>query len=458
MKTWVSRAELLQVPGFLGEFGDDDFILTLEGFSSYYPAPCRGTGGGVCMRDLVGPTGVLLLILAAAFGLRVVAACVVDQRAQAAGEICLIPGDADGYWELGGKLARGETYSLYSPPRYVLRMPGFPAVLAVSQFVFGEATLPARVLLAGIGTLCCALAYLLGRELVNDAVGLMAAAATSVTPVYVGFSVLFLSEMSFAAAMLLSLWLFVRLVKALRAKTPFWGLAIGTGLAIALATYLRPTWLLVAPMAGMVLVVIAPWVPRNWLAAGGILAALFVAMTPWVIRNWMVTSHPVVTTLWSGPSLYDGLHAGASGDSNMQFIETDHLMGRMSEYEMNREYSRRAWAFVRENPVGTLQLAAVKQIRYWNPLPNGAQFSDWKLQLLTACGTIPLYLFALCGVWRHRSNWLLLLCTLGPLLYFAGLHLLFVGSIRYRLPAEFPLWVLAAAGAVHPLFFPPRQS
>jgi hypothetical protein len=37
--------------------------------------------------------------------------------------------------------------------------------------------------------------------------------------------------------------------------------------------------------------------------------------------------------------------------------------------------------------------------------------------------------------------------TLGPLLYFAALHLLFVGSIRYRLPAEYAVLVLSAAGA-----------
>jgi hypothetical protein len=46
--------------------------------------------------------------------------------AQKPGQLCLIPGDAEGYWELAGKLAAGQEFSIYDPPRRLLRMPGFP--------------------------------------------------------------------------------------------------------------------------------------------------------------------------------------------------------------------------------------------------------------------------------------------------------------------------------------------
>ena len=45
------------------------------------------------------------------------------------------------------------------------------------------------------------------------------------------------------------------------------------------------------------------------------------------------------------------------------------------------------------------------------------------------------------------SGWPLVL-TWGPVLGFAGVCLVFVGSVRYRLPGEFPLAVAAAVGGL----------
>ncbi len=42
----------------------------------------------------------------------------------------LIMGDAQGYWDLGQRIADGQPYELYG--RYVLRMPGYPAFVAGS--------------------------------------------------------------------------------------------------------------------------------------------------------------------------------------------------------------------------------------------------------------------------------------------------------------------------------------
>jgi hypothetical protein len=179
-----------------------------------------------------------------------------------------------------------------------------------------------------------------------------------------------------------------------------------------------------------------------------LLAAFGVAYAPWVIRNHDVTGHWVITTLWVGPSLYDGLNPNATGDSDMTFFDRDNLLGRMSEHDMDQEYRRRAWAFAAANPGRTAQLALIKAGRYWSPLPNADQFQQPLVAFGLLAATLPLYLFAIVGLWAHHRDWRLLLVTLGPAVFFAAVHMLFVGSIRYRLPAEMPLWVLAAAGIV----------
>src|SRR5947199_1408493 len=95
---------------------------------------------------------VVALVLRLAFALGV-------QRIVSAqpGRLCLIAGDAEGYWELAGKLSRLEEFSIYDPPRKAMRMPGFPALLAIPRMLFGDSPLAARIVLAAVGTAACGL-------------------------------------------------------------------------------------------------------------------------------------------------------------------------------------------------------------------------------------------------------------------------------------------------------------
>ena len=395
----------------------------------------------------------LWLTLFLAFAVRLVLACAVQYEvSKTPGRLCLIAGDAEGYWELAGHIAAGKEFSIYDPPRRLLRMPGFPALLALPRLVFGDRPFAARILLALIGTLACGLTYWLGYELAGQAVGVMAAAYTAVSPTMALFSVLFLSETAFAAALLASLIAAARLLRCI-ARSPLvpnheGRLALITGALVSLATYMRPTWLLVGPgLAGLVLIS-----PNRSIRSRLMLALLIclgegLTMAPWTARNLSVTGHLIPTTLWVGPSLYDGLNPEATGDSDMEFFEKDALLQSMSEYEMDREYRRRAWAWGAQNPVRSAWLAVVKQTRYWSPAPNTPQFGHPLIHLVAWLAFAPLVILGLIGAWFSRRDVSLIVLTAAPVLYFAALHLLFVGSLRYRLPAEYPLAVLAAVGA-----------
>ncbi|HEX6986148.1 MAG TPA: hypothetical protein VF170_12280, partial [Planctomycetaceae bacterium] len=62
----------------------------------------------------------LSAILAAALLLRLAAAVGVQVYLDREGRDFLIPGDAEGYWMLAGRIAAGEEYAVYDPPRRVL--------------------------------------------------------------------------------------------------------------------------------------------------------------------------------------------------------------------------------------------------------------------------------------------------------------------------------------------------
>ena len=407
----------------------------------------------------------LLRILLVALAVRVVAAIGLDQflASREPPRSFLIEGDAEGYWDLAGDLAAGREYAVYTPPRRVLRMPGFPAMLAIPRAAFGDSLLAARLWLAIIGTLACWGVWRLGADLVDETTGLIAAAIAALAPVMVGFTPIILSETTFAAAMLASLITAARLLRAhtnsdspsnadpiaqgAPLKWPVLKWPVLSGLGVAAATCVRPSWLLIAPLLAIALALLSRHRFRALRDGCIVCGVVLIALLPWAWRNYQATGQFVLTTLWMGPSLYDGLNPEATGDSNMAFFDRDNLLGRgMSEYDVNRHYRDAAWEFARENPGRALQLAVAKFLRYSKPWPNAEQFQSRWARIAVALSFVPVLVFAAVGAWQQRSDRPLLLLTLGPILYFCALHLIFVSSLRYRLPAEYPLLVLSAVG------------
>jgi hypothetical protein len=101
-----------------------------------------------------------------------------------------------------------------------------------------------------------------------------------------------------------------------------------------------------------------------------------------------------------------------------------------------------AWA--RKQPSRALRLVGVKVIRMWNLVPNAQEFRGGWLRLIVAVGYAPLLAAAVWGAWRFAPRgWPYGLCLV-PAVYFTGLHVIFVASIRYRQPPMLALIVLAA--------------
>jgi 4-amino-4-deoxy-L-arabinose transferase-like glycosyltransferase len=390
-------------------------------------------------------------VLAIAFAARAAAAFVI-QATLPPGVDDLIPGDATSYLDLANDLAEGHEFAVWEPPRRVMRMPGFPALIAASFLTLGKSHIAARLLLSVVSTLGCLLVFMLGRRLFDDRTAFIAAAITAVLPTFVAFSSLFLSESAFAVTLVASLIPAASLLKGLsEPKTPNSDLlchAATCGALIGVACYMRPSWLLWAPAVAFFAVIAGRAKPMTWVVAAVMGATTLLTLLPWAIRNHRVTGHFVLTTLWMGPSLYDGLNPNFTGDSEMSFFDRENLLATMSEYDVNKEYARRAREFAWNNPGRAIQLSFIKLWRYWKLWPNALQFNSWSEWIAVLASSIPLFTATLLGIWKGRPGWIALALTLGPVLYFAAIHSVFVGSIRYRLPAEYPMTLLAALGVV----------
>jgi hypothetical protein len=196
------------------------------------------------------------------------------------------------------------------------------------------------------------------------------------------------------------------------------------------------------------------------------LAVLLMVMAPWWVRNYLVTGKFVASTLQVGASLYDGWHPGASGssDENMEFsmqtmsriVQEEALLANRPdglestlEWRIDRRLRQEAWGWACENPSDAMRLGLVKFWKTWWPLPQARELSNPLIRWWEA-GSYMLILIAsamgLYGLQKDGKGWTDACWMALPCVYLAILHMVFVGSVRYRQPAVLVLCGLAGIG------------
>lgn len=364
-------------------------------------------------------------------------------------------GDSAGYWELGRTIARGEPYQYLSPDARVFRAPGYPLLLAGLFWLFSDEppVMTARALSAVLGTVAVAVAGWWTTRLFDARAGRIAGWLLALYPGSVALGAFALSEAPFCPLMLgqLAVWGI-----AWRAATTERAIAWAGagGVVAAAATLVRPSWLLFTPFALLVGLIFAGNRRRQFVTGTIMCAALAVSMLPWWIRNARVTGQFVPTTLQVGASLYDGLNPNASGASDMSFVpriaaseraeEARAAGADIFEYRLDRRLAGEALDWAWNHPGRTMQLAWIKFTRTWNVWSNEPVFRGWFARLAVLFTFVPLVVLSLVGGWRFTARgWPYVLAWL-PAVYLTMVHLIFVGSIRYREPAMMALAVLAA--------------
>ena len=402
-------------------------------------------------RDDGGFRASMLRWVFLAFLVRAVAALVVDNLARQKQVLCLFD-DTRVYWYLAGRICAGLSYMVpqYDIPHFALRTPGYPLFLAGIRVVFGESTLAPRLIQA----IFCACSAGLLMDLVRQTMGatdrgqqaiLWAGRIAALEPFSIGLSILLLSESLFVPLVLLGLCGLERLTRS-DGVVPIFSVSLLTGMVQGITVLVRPSWLLFVPLSCLWL-----WTQRGTAYEPGMrrlrLVFLFLGfvliMSPWWVRNALVLGRFVPTALWMGASLYDGLNPDATGASDMRFMDDPEIRG-LDEWTQDRFLRDQAVAFVVSEPLRVLQLATIKMVRFWSPWPNAQEFRYPILAVMGVLVSVPLYGVMIKGAWDLRLNHRALVLLLTPLLYVSILHLVFVGSIRYRLAVEVPAFGLAA--------------
>ncbi len=377
--------------------------------------------------------------------------------------------DQGEYLQLATNLLHGRGLVLhddrFGQDVYAYRTPGYPLVVAalganVRAVRFVQAVLDVSVALA---------AYLIARRVLSASrsypqeagagsprslsgetwAPLVAAALVASNPYLIYFSALILSETLFTV---LLAWATACLLSN-RRRLPL----VGVYLLIA-AVYVRPSAAGLAPL----LVGVAAWANSPGVAAyrrgaAAVVAAvatvalLVVVLVPWATRNERRLGQRVWLTSNGGITAYDGFNPAATGASDQAFVQQMPELRRMGELDRDRYLSGLAGDYAHDHPGRVVSLAVAKVARTWSPLPLSREYGGWSAYTVAgAVFGVPFLLLVVRGLFvPAREGGLpprfrLLLLT--PALYFTAVHALSVGSLRYRVPVE-PLLGVVAAGA-----------
>jgi 4-amino-4-deoxy-L-arabinose transferase-like glycosyltransferase len=357
--------------------------------------------------------------------------------------------DQQEYLELSQNLRNGYGLNFYDgrfyQSVYAYRMPGYPLFASIGNSVhsvlFHQAIFDTSTVFA---------TYLLARRWLNKGPSLLAAAAVAFNPFMIYFSALLLSETLYTT---LLLWGCVLLVWQ---PNFLWG-----GIVLALSVLVRPSAALLPVLLGIVSVFVN-YTPgliegkKRWLrlpVGTTMLLLVILVLFPWAVRNKTKIGQWVWLTTNGGATRYDGFNPDATGASNQQFLSQPQMrfLQHMSEVERDEYLSQQANKWISETwqrePSRLFKLTFAKIARTWSPVPLSAEYGSRLLYKLAAAAySIPILILSVVGLWAAFLPRSARLFLLSPIVYFTMIHAVSVGSLRYRVPLEPLLAILAAAG------------
>lgn len=276
----------------------------------------------------------------------------------------------------------------------------------------------------------------------NEAIALIAALFCALWPHFAFFAAVGLTETLFIALILAA---FLCLYDARY---------VFASVFLVLGILTRPALELLAPI--LVLYFALAIHREPWRAAAkrlGIYVLVYVAlMTPWWAYNYARYGQFVRLDLAGGIVLYTGnnpLNVSGGGVGGGQDVDLGTYGGIADPVERDAAFRNAAINYIKSGPWHFIAMMPVKFARLWRPWPYAGEYTNPYIVLVSAFTAVPAFILALLGLaLTQRSHVLRLLPCLAYLGYLTLVHVITFGSVRYRVPLEPFILILAAAGLV----------
>lgn len=366
------------------------------------------------------------------------------------------------YDALAESIRLGQGFTWYGGIQTAARAPLYPLFLAVVYTLLGHSFAAARIVQALVGSLLPLVIYGVGRRMINDRVGLIAAWAVALYPMFLLYPLGLATENLFFLLVLLAVLL---LIKAAETSSRLYYLLSGVVLGLTILTR--------SVISGF-LVLLLPWLwfyadrkreaIRNWIL---ILLPVIALTIPWSIRNSLLYGEFVFVESSMGFNFYLGYHPEGSGtfDSDIA-VEFLQRLGAFDAPDLGTEKAtndkgmREGLRFIRDDPARAVWLMLSK-LSHFLRLDKRVLLYFYSNDFL---GELPPLILALiflviCLPWVA----VLLLSVPGMVLggltrdkvlvyllfvYLAGIHMLIMAEPRFHLVMVPLLAVFAAQGVI----------
>lgn len=293
--------------------------------------------------------------------------------------------------------------------------------------------------------------YLLADCIFNNRyIALLSAIVASIYPFLIFYSISRLSETVFIFLLIFALVFFYKKCNILG------------DIFIVMSVLVRPTLDLLAPFLVLVFsaIVHREGLKKSFIRLAGYGLIYTLLMAPWWVHNYSKYGEFVRLNLGYGVVLYSGNNPmNKSGGGITDIDYTTKIVGGINDPLLkNKVYAEAGLSYIRENPLVFIKNGLVKFQRFWRLWPYA---DGWNSPLYVLISVISYGSVLTCAITSifclRRAQFIRMSPVFMIIAYLTAVHMVTIGSIRYRLPIE-PFLIVLACFALHYLFNWYRKS
>lgn len=386
-----------------------------------------------------GSDKTLLVIFALGLVLRLLVAFALENK--------IYWDDGFDYDKLAIRLLEGKGYVTAEGIATAFRAPVYSYFLAGAYAIFGHDFILVRIIQCLLDSVTLLVIFAIARLLFDRSVATIAASIYALYPLLIYSANTFFPTTLFTLLLSLATWSLFQLKQQ---ATAFRSALLGVIFGISVLTV--PTILAFIPLALVWLFFALEKKGGKFIFNAGIIIVMMgVVLSPWLIRNQKVFNKSLLIATNGGYNFWMGNNPLAKGSTGNGIKPPEYLAQQLSraksEIEKEQLFYHDAFQFVKKEPARFIGLTIQKALNLWRfyPTPDtGYKILPALSKILSAITYTPVLILALLGIIlsgsRKREVVLLLLLFLAVTVSYS----LFITKVRFRLPLDPYLIVLAS--------------